>query len=156
MKYLTFSSVAWLPNSTTILSRLTADKIAARAAEIASKGWLLEPHSQERFVELFDGPTPQIQTTKVSTMQESLVIPALCIHYSLITKTHPLHAYISYLGTTWRSGAGFREELTRWGHKNSTAAIMRKDGVEISSWEDLEEIGFKVRIKIHRCILDFP
>jgi hypothetical protein len=54
----------------------TADKIAARAAEIASKGWLLEPHSEERFVELFDELTPQMH----ARMQECLVTFALCIH----------------------------------------------------------------------------
>ena len=54
----------------------TTDKIAARAAEIASKGWLLEPHSQERFEELFDELTPQMH----ARMQEFLVTLALCIH----------------------------------------------------------------------------
>ena len=91
----------------------TADKVAARAAEIATEGWLLEPRSQERFVELFDELTPSMQ----AIMQES----------------------VAYLGTTWRSGDGFFEEITRWAHKGRTAAIRRKDGVEISSWEDLEE-----------------
>ena len=59
-----------------VLADHTADKIAARAATIASKGWLLEPHSQERFEELFDGATPQMH----ARMQEFLVTLALCIH----------------------------------------------------------------------------
>ncbi len=41
--------------------------------------------------------------------------------------------------------AGFWEEVTRWAHKNSTASIKRRDGVEIHSWKDLEDMGFKVR-----------
>ena len=122
----------------------TADKVAARAAEIATEGWLLEPHSQEQFDRLFDELTPPVE----ATMLKSLVTLAPFASILLIINSHPSQ---TYLGTTWRSGDGFFEEITRWAHKGRTAAIRCKDGVAISSWKNLEEIGFKVRVRVPLC-----
>jgi hypothetical protein len=77
-----------------VLAYHTADKIAARAATIASKGWLLEPYNQERFEELFEELTPKME----SNMRESVVTLALCIHYFLSSKLTPRRDTLGLLG----------------------------------------------------------
>ena len=129
-----------------VAANRTADKIADRAAEIVAQGLVLQPHSQEQFDRLFDELTPPVE----ATMLKSLV--TLAPFASILLFNHQISPLTDiprdYLAKRCVTGDGFFEEITRWAHKGSTAAIRRKDGVEISSWKDLEEIGFKVRVRV--------
>ena len=45
-----------------------ADKITARAAEIVREGWLLQPHSQDQFVRIFDELAPPVEATMLKSL----------------------------------------------------------------------------------------
>ena len=48
----------------------TLDKITARAAEIVRdrEGWLLQPHSQDQFVRIFDELAPPVEATMLKSL----------------------------------------------------------------------------------------
>lgn len=63
-----------------------------------------------------------------------------------------------YIGFTKYSFGepGFLREICRWAFKRvnkigePTSAITKRDGLEITSWKDLEDLGFEVRLML-RC-----
>jgi hypothetical protein len=46
----------------------TLDKVTARAAEIVREGWLLQPHSQDQFVRIFDELAPPVEATMLKSL----------------------------------------------------------------------------------------
>ncbi len=121
----------------------TREKIDARIAEIATEGWQFAAYSNEQFSELLDALIPRVQIILLCNM-----VTWFCSALLLDKKITHAQAYI---GFTWRSGAGFEEEISPWALSNSTAAVQRKDGALIRSWADLEAMGFGVRVTL--CVL---
>jgi hypothetical protein len=113
----------------------TLEKIQDRLERFISEDMEFAPYSDD----VMDAALPPLTARVTVIMRENL----------------------AYIGFSMMDGIAFLREIARWASSSSWAnhscgpAITRRDGVPITTWEDLVSLGFQVRVTscifLHAC-----
>jgi hypothetical protein len=113
----------------------TLDKIQDRLERFNSEDMEFAPYSDD----VMDATLPPLEARVTVIMRKNL----------------------AYIGFSMMEGLAFLREIARWASSSSWAnhscppAITRRDGVPITTWEDLVSLGFQVSVAscifLHAC-----